>query len=142
MFIMNMKDKRYQFFDSRSTDGFKEQWLFTGARIIKHVTDYLIVHKKNMDYTGFEWEMIDGIRQRHGSSACGDYIMRMFEKWEGKLQPWMGMKWKDAEEIKRFREVAFLDMFTNPMNKRMNAVLETGMVHYTVSPSQLPTPRL
>ncbi|CAN1129554.1 hypothetical protein LINPERHAP2_LOCUS5288 [Linum perenne] len=90
MFIMNMKDKKYQFFDSRSTDGFKEQWLITGARIIKH--------------------------------------------WEGKLHPWMGRKWKDAEEIKGFKEVTFLDMFTNLMNKRMNVVLETGMVHYTVSP--------
>ncbi|CAN1826415.1 hypothetical protein LINPERHAP1_LOCUS31537, partial [Linum perenne] len=75
MFIMNIKDKRYQFFDSRSTAGFKEQWLITGARIIKHVTEYLIMHNKDMDYTGFEWEMLDGIRQKHGSTDCGDYVM-------------------------------------------------------------------
>ncbi|CAN1126766.1 hypothetical protein LINPERHAP2_LOCUS3623 [Linum perenne] len=141
MFIINIKDKRYQFFDSRSTAGFKEQWLITGARIIKHVTEYLIVHKKDMDYTGFEWEMLDGIRQRHWSTDCGDYVMRIFEKWEGKHNSWIGKKWKDAEEVKGFREVSFLDMFTNPMNKRLTAVLETGTVHYTVSPSQLPTPR-
>ncbi|CAN1215363.1 hypothetical protein LINPERPRIM_LOCUS186 [Linum perenne] len=77
---------------TRSTDGFKEQWLLTGSRIIKHVTEYLIMHNKDRDYTNFEWDMIKGIQQRHGTSTCGDYIMRMFEKWEGKLLPWMEKK--------------------------------------------------
>ncbi|CAN1836220.1 hypothetical protein LINPERHAP1_LOCUS34694, partial [Linum perenne] len=28
---------------------------------------------------GNKWETIKGIRQRHGSSFCGDYLMQKFE---------------------------------------------------------------
>ncbi|CAN1319588.1 hypothetical protein LINPERPRIM_LOCUS31303, partial [Linum perenne] len=40
MFILNTRDQKYQFFDNRSTAGFNHQWMTTGYRVIKHVSEY------------------------------------------------------------------------------------------------------
>ncbi|CAN1160667.1 hypothetical protein LINPERPRIM_LOCUS37725 [Linum perenne] len=141
MFILNMKDEKYHFFDSRRTTGFEHQLMTTRYRVMKYVMEYLFTRGKVRNFCNYKWETVKGIRQRHGSSFCGDYLMRMFEKWDGEVRSWMDKQWKNAAEIQSFREIVVIEMFANPMNKRSQAVLEIGMVHYTVNPSQLPTPR-
>ncbi|CAN1227694.1 hypothetical protein LINPERPRIM_LOCUS2859 [Linum perenne] len=140
MFIVDIKRKCYQFFDSRSTDAFKSMWHTTGDRVVKYVTEYYDKCNSPIDFGKFKWEVIKGISQRKGSEFCGDYLLRMMIDWEGRVRTWMHTTWRCVEEIDRLREQLTLDIFSTLWNDQFRPILEAGLIHHTVSPSQIPLP--
>ncbi|CAN1167905.1 hypothetical protein LINPERHAP2_LOCUS27515 [Linum perenne] len=140
MIIVDIKQKRFQFFDSKSMTDFESRWQATGARVVLYIKEYYAKFKSQVDFKKFKWETIKGITQRSGTESCGDYILRMMVRWMGKVETWMHKKWRDDKEIDQLREQITLDVFSTSWNTQFKAVMEAGMIHYTVGASQLPLP--
>ncbi|CAN1146919.1 hypothetical protein LINPERHAP2_LOCUS15558 [Linum perenne] len=140
MIIVDIKQKRFQFFDSKSTADFESRWQETGARVVLYIKEYYAKFKSQVDFKKFKWETIKGITQRSGTESCGDYILRMMVSWMGKVETWMHKKWRDEKEIDQLREQITLDVFSTSWNTQFKAVMEAGLIHYTVGASQLPLP--
>ncbi|CAN1126672.1 hypothetical protein LINPERHAP2_LOCUS3563 [Linum perenne] len=140
MIIVDIKQKRFQLFDSKSTADFESCWKVTGARVVLYIKEYYAKFKSQVDFKKFKWETIKGITQRSGTESCGDYILRMMVRWMGKVETWMHKKWRDDKEINQLREQITLDVFSTSWNTQFKAVMEAGMIHYTVGASQLQLP--
>ncbi|CAN1126682.1 hypothetical protein LINPERHAP2_LOCUS3569 [Linum perenne] len=140
MIIVDIKQKRFQLFDSKSTADFESRWKATGARVVLYIKEYYAKFKSQVDFKKFKWETIKGITQRSGTESCGDYILRMMVRWMGKVETWMHKKWRDDKEVDQLREQITLDVFSTSWNTQFKAVMEAGMIHYTVGASQLPLP--
>ncbi|CAN1126679.1 hypothetical protein LINPERHAP2_LOCUS3567 [Linum perenne] len=140
MIIVDIKQKRFQLFDSKSTADFESRRKVTGARVVLYIKEYYAKFKSQVDFKKFKWETIKGITQRSGTESCGDYILRMMVRWMGKVETWMHKKWRDDKEIDQLREQITLDVFSTSWNTQFKAVMEAGMIHYTVGAPQLPLP--
>ncbi|CAN1120333.1 hypothetical protein LINPERHAP2_LOCUS147 [Linum perenne] len=116
MIIVDIKQKRFQFFDSKSTADFESRWQATGARVVLYIKEYYAKFKSQVDFKKFKWETIKGITQRSGTESCGDYILRMMVRWMGKVEIWMHKKWRDDKEIDQVREQITLDVFRTSWN--------------------------
>ncbi|CAN1142049.1 hypothetical protein LINPERHAP2_LOCUS12856, partial [Linum perenne] len=86
LFVVNRRDKQYEFLDSKYPRGFEVKWRPTADKVVQYATSYFRNLCGESDFGEYKWVIHKGVRQKQGSQDCGIFLLNWAEVWEGKVE--------------------------------------------------------
>ncbi|CAN1280732.1 hypothetical protein LINPERPRIM_LOCUS17496, partial [Linum perenne] len=94
LFVVNRRDNRYEFLDSKYPDALDTKWRATSDRVMKYAIAYFQTYCGADQLKDYQWYSMEDVLQRRRTNECGIYILNLVEAWEGKVEEYMVNKWK------------------------------------------------
>ncbi|CAN0916993.1 hypothetical protein LINGRAHAP2_LOCUS30036 [Linum grandiflorum] len=124
MFVVNRRDKRYEFLDSLNLMSFVSKWRDTAERVVKYAEAYYNLMNFGESLEEYEWCVISGVKQEPGTKECGIYVLNWAEAWEGKVEDFMTSTWQERDYCRNRRKDICLTLITWEINNMYDKVLE------------------
>ncbi|CAN0912288.1 hypothetical protein LINGRAHAP2_LOCUS27301 [Linum grandiflorum] len=124
LFVVNRRDKRYEFLDSMYPDSFASKWRDTAERVVKYAEAYYKLMNFGESLDEYEWFVIAGVQQERESKECGIYMLNWAEAWEGTVEEFMTSTWQDKDYCRNRRKAICLTLITWEINIMYDRVLE------------------
>ncbi|CAN1762695.1 hypothetical protein LINPERHAP1_LOCUS8488 [Linum perenne] len=117
LFVVNRRDKRFEFLDSKYPNTLDTKWRATADRVMKYAIAYYKTYCGPDHPADYEWYSIEDVLQRRGTNECGIYLLNLVEAWEGQVEDYMVNKWKLEEYCNNRRDSICLKLLTYINNK-------------------------
>ncbi|CAN0899240.1 hypothetical protein LINGRAHAP2_LOCUS20163, partial [Linum grandiflorum] len=116
LFVVNRRNKRFEFLDSLYPESFETKWRHTAERVVKYAAAYYYLMNFRESLDGYEWLVVSGVRHEKGSNECGIYLLNWAEVWEGKVEDYMTSTWKEKDYCRNRRKSICVSLIFWEMN--------------------------
>ncbi|CAN1133362.1 hypothetical protein LINPERHAP2_LOCUS30028, partial [Linum perenne] len=126
LFVVNRRDKQYEFLDSKYPKDLEMKWRQTADRVVQYATSYFRNLCGESDFGDYRWVVHEGVRQKQGSNECGIFLLNWAEVWEGKVEDYMLREWKDKDYCRNRRDAICLALLKSKDNEMFSEVTEAA----------------
>ncbi|CAN0843626.1 hypothetical protein LINGRAHAP2_LOCUS3948 [Linum grandiflorum] len=122
MFVVNRRDKRFEFLDSLHPESFHSKWRRTADRVVKFAAAYYNFNNHGETFDRYEWVLVDGVKQPPRSKECGIYLLNWAEAWDGVVEEYMRSIWCKRDYCRNRRNSICIDLISWEENSAFDAV--------------------
>ncbi|CAN0905163.1 hypothetical protein LINGRAHAP2_LOCUS23508 [Linum grandiflorum] len=122
MFVVNRRDKRFEFLDSLHPDSFHTKWRRTIDRVVKFAAAYYNFNNHGETFDKYEWVQVKGVKQPSRSKECGIYLRSWAEVWDGVVEEYMTSIWCQRDYYRNIRNSICIALISWEENSAFDTV--------------------